>query len=77
MFEIKRVFYLLLLLFLCYACRKEKDNTDCIYSQKIDLTQVCIEIYQPVCGCDQKTYSNICHAKINGLTSWQEGACDE
>ncbi|MGB2137105.1 MAG: Kazal-type serine protease inhibitor domain-containing protein [Flavobacteriaceae bacterium] len=34
-----------------------------------------MEIYQPVCGCDNKTYSNTCFAGINGLKSWTEGAC--
>ncbi len=59
-----------------YGCEKEQKNTDCVDEQKKDLTGVCIEIYQPVCGCDQKTYPNSCYAGINGLTSWTEGACE-
>jgi hypothetical protein len=72
-----KIIILILLLFLGYTCTKDNDEADCIDSQKIDLSQVCIEIYQPVCGCDQKTYSNSCHASIKGVTNWQEGACAE
>ena len=64
-----------LLIILCLACKKEKQDTDCIDAQKIELNKACIEIYQPVCGCDNKTYSNSCFAGINGIESWIEGAC--
>ncbi len=69
------LFYWIILLSLCFACEKEEQNTDCIDSEKIDPTKACIEIYKPVCGCDQKTYSNSCFSEINGLNSWTEGAC--
>ena len=67
------IFVLLLIVYL--ACKKEKQNTDCIDPQKIELNKACIEIYQPVCGCDNKTYSNSCFAAINGIESWIEGTC--
>ena len=66
---------LILLLSLCLACKKEKQDIDCIVLQKIELNKACIEIYQPVCGCDNKTYSNSCYAGINGIVRWTEGAC--
>jgi hypothetical protein len=62
----KNLFRWILVLALLFAC---------IDSNKIDLTKACIEIYKPVCGCDNKTYSNSCFADINGLNSWTEGAC--
>ena len=63
------------IILLTFACKKEKENSECIDLKKIDLTKACIEIYQPVCGCDQKTYPNSCYAGINGLTQWTEGEC--
>ena len=36
----------------------------------------CIEIYDPVCGCNNITYSNECYATINGITSWKDGVCN-
>ena len=43
---------------------------------KIDEFAVCIEIYEPVCGCDGVTYPNLCYASsIGGVTSFIDGAC--
>ena len=47
----------------------------CIDESKIDEQAVCIEIYEPVCGCNAKTYSNTCYAKRAGLISWKDGEC--
>ncbi len=36
---------------------------------------MCTMHYQPVCGCDGKTYSNECVANSNGVLQTTEGAC--
>ena len=41
----------------------------------IDQNAMCIEIYDPVCGCDNVTYSNDCYATANGISNWSEGEC--
>lgn len=71
-----RLFYTIILIFVAQSCNNDSADNECIDPQNIDLNQVCIEIYQPVCGCDQKTYSNSCYASINGLSDWTEGACE-
>ena len=50
----------------------DDDNQDtCIDESKIDELGLCIEIYQPVCGCDGVTYPNICYAStFGGVTSF-------
>ncbi len=64
----------LLLAFLFISCDDEDSSTPCQLSEK-DEGMVCIEIYQPVCGCNIQTYSNSCYAERDGVTSWSEGEC--
>ena len=61
------------LLFLATMCQKDDEET-CLIDQP-DLNEVCIEIYQPVCGCDKVTYSNNCYANASGVSSWVDGEC--
>ena len=47
----------------------------CIDSTLINDTVSCIEIYDPVCGCDGFTYSNSCYVDNSGVTSYVAGEC--
>lgn len=53
-----------------YSCTP----SDCVANQ--DANCACIEIYEPVCGCDDVTYSNSCHAECAGIKTYTEGECN-
>lgn len=44
---------------------KETPDPDC----------VCTMQYDPVCGCNDKTYGNACEAECNGITEYTKGEC--
>jgi hypothetical protein len=41
-----------------------------------DKTQACTQIYMPVCGCDNRTYSSDCNAHSAGISVKREGMCN-
>jgi len=59
-------------------CNTEPDK-DCGATDKgglcEDKPEVCTDIYKPVCGCDNHTYSSDCNAHSRGVSMKHAGAC--
>ena len=66
------------LIFILSCSSEESEEIACIDETKIDELALCVEIFEPVCGCDGITYPNLCYASsFGGVTSFIDGACEK
>lgn len=73
----KRFLYLKILILFVFIINCKKSNSSNEHCIGPAENIPCTKEYMPVCGCDNKTYSNDCVAKSRGIKSWTEGSCME
>ena len=66
--------YPIVFIFLVTMCEQDDGLSPCKIKPN-NPDAACIEIYKPVCGCDDITYSNACYAEATGVLRWKQGAC--
>ncbi len=55
------------------SCQPDENLDLCIPNPQEDC--ICTRQYDPVCGCDEETYSNPCLAECNGIYDYTPGPC--
>lgn len=61
--------------FLALAATSCHPSQDCVENPKPDC--MCTLQYDPVCGCNNKTYGNACAAACAGIKSYVKGECKQ
>lgn len=59
----------------CHRTTSPTAGTACIDPAKVNPQAMCTMDYNPVCGCDGKTYSNACVAERSGVRTYTKGPC--
>ena len=69
----KLIFVITLALLCLIAGCKSSLSDECLEQPKENC--MCTRQYDPVCGCNKKTYGNSCEAECNGVLNYTKGEC--
>lgn len=69
-----KTLFVSLLVVVLFGCEQTSIETDC--TEKTDANYGCTKQYDPVCGCNNKTYGNACMAEAAGIRIVAQGECN-
>lgn len=53
------------------------ESKPCVVKPDEPVEAYCTQQYEPVCGCNERTYGNACMARRDGVQRYRPGRCED